>query len=162
MLVADDDPGSREGLTSLLALEGFLTVPVDCGQRALDCIRAFRDWPTDSANSSLVDSSSVDSGPDFSGPESSRAGHHQRADDEIDFLVLDYNMPDLTGLEVLRRIHRYRIALPTIMVTGQFTNELERIVLREGGFALVPKPIKLDYFRELVWELVHTRLQLGE
>ena len=73
----------------------------------------------------------------------------------VHFLVLDYNMPDLTGLDVLRKVkNELGLRLPAILVSGEFSLALQRTVLEEGGFALVPKPVQPIPFRHLVWELV--------
>jgi DNA-binding response OmpR family regulator len=74
----------------------------------------------------------------------------------IDFLVLDYNMPDLTGIEVLRRL-RIRFSAPpppAILVSGESSRELERSWLDAGGFALLPKPVVPDEFRREVRRLL--------
>ena len=66
-------------------------------------------------------------------------------------------MPDLNGLEVLRRMRlQLRVSLPSILVSGEFSTDLERTVRQEGGFALVPKPVQLSQFRRLVRNLVET------
>ena len=80
-------------------------------------------------------------------------------EDRIHFMVLDYNMPDLTGLEVLRRVRgNLGLLLPAIVVTGEFSSDLERSVIAEGGFALVPKPIQPRPFRQIVQNLVRQEL----
>ncbi|MEM7164702.1 MAG: response regulator [Planctomycetota bacterium] len=74
-----------------------------------------------------------------------------------DILILDYNMPDLDGLEVLRVVRQeLRLRIPTILVSGNASAQLETSVLQIGGFALVPKPIEPISFRQLVWRLVET------
>lgn len=76
-----------------------------------------------------------------------------------DFLILDYNMPDLDGLEVLRVVRQeLRLTIPTILVSGNACAQLETSVLQIGGFALAPKPIEPISFRQLVWRLVNSEL----
>ena len=82
-----------------------------------------------------------------------------RVEDRIHFMVLDYNMPDLTGLEVLRRVRgNLGLLLPAIVVTGEFSSALEWSVIAEGGFALVPKPIQPRPLRQIVQDLVRQML----
>ena len=76
-----------------------------------------------------------------------------------DFLILDYNMPDVDGLEVLRVVREeLRLSIPTILVSGNACAQLEASVLQIGGFALAPKPIEPISFRQLVWRLVKSEL----
>ena len=144
VLVADDDVGCRNSLISLLSLEGFKTFSVEGGRQVLERI--------DELRRALHETTREDS--------SERDGLQRDLHEQtIHFLVLDYNMPDLSGLEVLRKMRvELRITLPTILVTGEFTPDLERSVKAEGGFALVPKPVEPQPFRQLVWRLVKSRL----
>ncbi len=53
-----------------------------------------------------------------------------------DALLLDLDMPGVTGLDVLLHVQRAAPALPVLVVTGTF--EAERI---EGAVAVLPKPV---------------------
>ncbi|MFQ5654289.1 MAG: response regulator [Planctomycetota bacterium] len=133
ILVADDDSRSRESLVALLSFDGFHALPLEGGQAAL---RWLRRWSE--ANEIWE-----------------RSARATVPVDPVHLLVLDYNMPDLNGLEVLRRVRiELQISLPTIVVSGECSQDLERSVFEEGGYALVPKPIEPSGFRTLVWSLV--------
>lgn len=96
----------------------------------------------------------------------------QRA--QVHLLVLDYEMPDLTGLQVLRVVREeLRLTVPAIVVSGRadvlVSARTERPEsegsgregsVRQGGgeFALAPKPIEPISFRQLVWHLLDPRL----
>ncbi len=61
----------------------------------------------------------------------------KRIDHEpFDALMLDLDMPGVTGLDVLLHVQRAAPALPVLVVTGTF--EAERI---EGAVAVLPKPV---------------------
>ncbi len=53
-----------------------------------------------------------------------------------DALLLDLDMPGVTGLDVLLHVQRAAPAMPVLVVTGTF--EAERI---EGAVAVLPKPV---------------------
>jgi CheY-like chemotaxis protein len=53
-----------------------------------------------------------------------------------DALLLDLDMPGVTGLDVLLHVQRSAPTLPVLVVTGTF--EAERI---EGAVAVLPKPV---------------------
>jgi two-component system chemotaxis response regulator CheY len=43
--------------------------------------------------------------------------------DSYDLLITDYNMPELTGIELLRKLRGARMALPVILVSGVIPKE---------------------------------------
>jgi two-component system sensor histidine kinase RpfC len=60
----------------------------------------------------------------------------------FDALMLDLDMPGVTGLDVLLHVQRAAPALPVLVVTGTF--EAERI---EGAVAVLPKPVDVESLR---------------
>jgi len=56
--------------------------------------------------------------------------------ERFDALLLDLDMPGVTGLDVLLHVQRAAPNLPVVVVTGTF--EAERI---EGAMAVLPKPV---------------------
>lgn len=65
-------------------------------------------------------------------------------------VILDLNMPGLTGLEVQARLQGLAGALPAIFITGSDDPALDRPVLEAGGVALLRKPFPSDRLLELV------------
>ena len=132
VLLADDDAGVRGSLAALLDRDGFMTAHASGGQEVL-----------------------------------TRLGNFQQKSDvgqvtvrPFDFLVLDVHMPDLTGIEVLRRIRsEYRWRFPALFVSGEASVELKKDVEEVGGFALLPKPVEPDLFRSRIRDLVRTLLE---
>ena len=43
--------------------------------------------------------------------------------DSYDLLIADQNMPNMTGVELLKKLHVAQMALPVIMATGTFPRE---------------------------------------
>jgi two-component system response regulator FixJ len=56
-------------------------------------------------------------------------------------LLLDLNMPEMGGLELLDRLRRRNIGMPVIIVTAQSDREVREQARRAGAFAFVEKPI---------------------
>ncbi|MDE0959399.1 MAG: response regulator [Planctomycetota bacterium] len=132
VLLADDDAGVRGSLTALLDSAGFETENAGGGVEALELL-------------CRVQSPASDERVEFS---------------PFDFLVLDVHMPDLPGVELLRRIRtEFRWQLPALFVSGEASAALRKDVEDAGGFALLPKPVEPDLFRSSVRELVQTLLK---
>ncbi len=51
---------------------------------------------------------------------------------EPDFISLDYSLPDISGLEVLEKIHEYNPKLPVVIVSGQEDVNTAVKLLKEG------------------------------
>jgi DNA-binding NtrC family response regulator len=67
-----------------------------------------------------------------------------------DVVVTDLKMPQMDGLELLRRIHGSQPKLPVILVTAYATISSAVAAMREGAFDYVTKPFDNDEIRTLV------------
>jgi len=64
----------------------------------------------------------------------------------VDLIVLDLNMPDMHGLEVLRfvRTHPSLSDLPVVILTTRGDSASRRAALREGATLYLTKPFSPD------------------
>ncbi len=60
-------------------------------------------------------------------------------DVEVDCILLDYYMADITGLELMQRLREKKITAPVIMLTGQGGEELAKNIIKAGAFDYIPK-----------------------
>ena len=67
-----------------------------------------------------------------------------------DVVLLDVAMPDMDGLETLRRLVAARPSLPVIMITANADIEITSKVLQMGAADYVPKPFDLDYLDQAI------------
>jgi len=67
-----------------------------------------------------------------------------------DVVLLDVAMPDLDGMETLKRIVATHPAMPVIMVTANADIEITSKVLQLGAADYVPKPFDLDYLDQAI------------
>ena len=90
--------------------------------------------------------------------EDGEAGWHALCADPSDLLITDYEMPKLTGLELLRRVRAVSRRLPAILMSGRLPQgeaDLESL-LRPG--AVIPKPFSIGALLGKVQELLHGSL----
>ena len=68
----------------------------------------------------------------------------------IDCAVVDVKMPEMDGLELLRRLRRLYPAIPVILLTGHASAELGVRGMELGAFEYLLKPIELDELLDTV------------
>jgi CheY-like chemotaxis protein len=59
----------------------------------------------------------------------------------VDLVLLDMNMRALSGLDTLRVVKSLRAALPCIIITASFTDELQRTAALADAFSVLKKPV---------------------
>jgi diguanylate cyclase (GGDEF)-like protein len=59
-----------------------------------------------------------------------------------DAVILDIFLPNVSGIEILRKIRKIDPNLPVIMMTGQLDEEKKIESLRNGAYAILAKPFK--------------------
>jgi two-component system, NtrC family, nitrogen regulation response regulator GlnG len=67
-----------------------------------------------------------------------------------DVVMLDLALPDLSGLDVFRRIHQRHPKIPVIFITGHGTTDTAIEAMKLGAFDYLLKPLELTHLRELV------------
>jgi len=73
--------------------------------------------------------------------------------DKFDLLILDLNLPDFDGYEVLKNI-KDRIAVPVIVVSAYSDTSSKLIAFRYGASDYMVKPLELEELEARIW--VHT------
>ena len=65
-------------------------------------------------------------------------------------VFLDLGLPDIDGLEVLRAIRALDPGISIIVVSGNPDPHLLGGLLKRGAFAVIPKPVSLEYLDHLI------------
>ncbi len=78
-------------------------------------------------------------------------------ENKVDIVLMDYNMPDLTGLEAILEIRKKKISVKIIMLTMHNKREIIREVLKAGADGYLLK----DSSREQLIEAI-TQVNEGE
>lgn len=87
---------------------------------------------------------------------------------DFDAIILDLNLPDMSGLEVIRRIRAAKISTPVLVVSGEREAQMKVRALTAGGDDYVTKPFNthelLARVRALVRRskgLAHSIIEIG-
>jgi len=73
---------------------------------------------------------------------------------QFDLIISDWQMPEMDGLELLKRIRQNSLNIPFIMVTGRPTKELVVSARQARVSSFLGKPIDRDQFREKVQNFI--------
>jgi len=63
---------------------------------------------------------------------------------DINLVLLDYHLPDMNGLEVLRQMGRIQPSLVVLMISGSTTLQLIQMALKDGAAGFVTKTGNTD------------------
>ncbi len=75
----------------------------------------------------------------------------QLEEKKYDFVIFDYNMPELSGIELLKVINRHNPQARKIMVSG-YDCLTEKFAKAVGADIFLPKPVTLGDLRKIFIE----------
>lgn len=76
---------------------------------------------------------------------------------EIDLVISDLKMPEMSGEELLKKITASNPTVPVIILTGHGTIESAVDAMRDGAFDFLTKPVNLDRLSLLVKRALSSR-----
>lgn len=74
----------------------------------------------------------------------------QSASQHFDLTITDYQLPDMSGLDVLAAMRGRAVACPVIIITAYPNPELRAVAAERGALDLLPKPFLPSDILELV------------
>ncbi len=75
-----------------------------------------------------------------------------------DLVISDLRMPELNGLELLRKVNEEEIAVPVIIMSGYGTVESAVEVMKLGAFDFVLKPFTPEAMKSIAAKAIHNRI----
>jgi len=67
-----------------------------------------------------------------------------------DLIILDYMMPDISGLEVLKELRKRENDTPVVMITAYGTMERAVEAMKEGAYDFITRPFEPDHIAVVV------------
>lgn len=89
--------------------------------------------------------------------ESYLSGEQLLADhrwDQFGCLLIDFNMPGLNGLEILRELQTRSVRIPTLIVSGHVGDDEILQLKAAGASEIVYKPVRAGVLMKMVGEIL--------
>ena len=74
---------------------------------------------------------------------------------DIDLLLTDFQMPQMSGVELSQRISQERPHLPVLILSGEVLPDELRATIAANGWQLIPKPCEIP----VLLQIIASRLQ---
>jgi DNA-binding NtrC family response regulator len=91
------------------------------------------------------------------GAATGRQGLDMLKDNSVDLVITDLKMPDIDGLEVLKRARQVDPAVTVLLITAYATVDTAIAAIRQGAYDYVTKPIDLRRLRPLLQRALSAR-----
>ncbi|MBU4267655.1 MAG: sigma-54 dependent transcriptional regulator [Acidobacteria bacterium] len=82
---------------------------------------------------------------------------HELKNSNYDLLLLDMDMPDVSGLDILKHIKEKNIDIETIVLTGVEDVELAVSAMKLGAFDYLTKPVDNDQLLKIIKTVLENR-----
>jgi two-component system chemotaxis response regulator CheY len=74
--------------------------------------------------------------------------------DEFDLILSDWNMPEMTGIELLRSLRAAGMTMPFCFVTSEGSPEMRTTAAEAGALGLIAKPFTPEAFADTLSQVV--------
>ncbi len=78
------------------------------------------------------------------------------AEKPFDIVVTDLKMEGIDGIEVLKRVRAMNPETRVIIITGYASPDTAELADREGVFAFLAKPFRLDELKQVIYRAMET------
>ena len=87
-------------------------------------------------------------------PDASTALLQLQASEPVDLLVVNWDLPDISGLELLRRLRKHKFQQPILMLTGHDEVDRKVLALESGADDYMVKPFSFDELQARIQALL--------
>jgi DNA-binding response OmpR family regulator len=89
--------------------------------------------------------------------ESALEGLALAASEQIDLVIADVNMPNLTGPQFVEQLRARGVACPVLFISGDSSIETVDSSLRFEGASFLPKPFTVVELEQAIWGALRQR-----
>jgi DNA-binding response OmpR family regulator len=75
-------------------------------------------------------------------------------DQPLDLVILDYHLPGMSGLEVMRRLKAFRPGAEVLVASGFFSNQDRERLMAGGATGFLCKPFRLGELKSRIEEVL--------
>lgn len=86
--------------------------------------------------------------------ENGRQALEIAAEQRPDLILSDWNMPEMTGIDLLRALRAHGIGTPFCFVTSEGSDEMRELAAAEGALGLIAKPFTAEVFADALSSVV--------
>jgi nitrogen regulation protein NR(I) len=90
------------------------------------------------------------------------SGLARARDDSLDLVLTDMKLPGMSGLELVKELHRSKPRLPIILMTAHGTTETAIEATKSGAYDYLLKPFEMPELIELVSKAINSRRLMSE
>lgn len=84
------------------------------------------------------------------------------ARDRFDIVITDLFLPDVNGIDILKKVKELSPAMEVILITGHASAETAVKAMKEGAFDYITKPLNFDELRIIIAKAVEKRALFTE
>ncbi|PIE02300.1 MAG: hypothetical protein CSA81_07985 [Acidobacteria bacterium] len=97
---------------------------------------------------------------DISTAEDGKTTWEQLDNGKFDLLMLDYKLPDTTGLEILQKLQNMKGKPMTVMMTAYASLEVAVSATKNGAFDFLAKPFSPEELRSVITKATHSLVSM--
>ena len=94
------------------------------------------------------------SGLDITQASDGAEGFEQAQNNSFDLVLADWNMPNMTGIEMLEKMREEGNETTVGFITTEATLPMKRRAMDAGASFLIPKPFSVDAFKQILGPII--------
>jgi formate/nitrite transporter len=103
-----------------------------------------------------------DEGYEIDTAHSGQEGLRKARRETFDLMIVDLKMPDISGLDVIKKLKEEQPDTMMVMITGYSTVDSATEALKTGAFDYIPKPFTPEEISEVVQKALETKQRLAK